>query len=367
MKRLFVLACLMTPLSLAPAQATVYFNDEFEYADGQLTNTDVSTPTSTGTGANVSGGLWNTHSYTVGQAEFIEVMDEKAVVKISGIEDVNRTTGTTMTAFGGETWYYAARFTVSDLREEGDLSTLIGSNYFIHFKDNGTFNLTGRLYIAPPTDPLADKFTLGLSAYSVNANDPLSAINRWGTDLEFDTEYTVVVSLKGRDNDAGTTDDGFSSLWVNPVTSASTSITDTHPHMDLFANSTDPIDPDLDRSNMTSLALRQTNAGNTQPDILIDEVAIGNNFDEVLAAVTAAAPGQAGDFDDDGDVDGQDFLIWQRGGSTPGGALSASDLNDWQTNYGVGPLASFAAVPEPGSMCLAAFGLAGILLAKRQR
>jgi len=31
--------------------------------------------------------------------------------------------------------------------------------------------------------------------------------------------------------------------------------------------------------------------------------------------VVGAAPPQPGDFDEDGDVDGGDFLLWQRGGS----------------------------------------------------
>jgi hypothetical protein len=39
-----------------------------------------------------------------------------------------------------------------------------------------------------------------------------------------------------------------------------------------------------------------------------------------------------GDFDQDGDVDGGDFLEWQRGFGTN---YDASDLNTWQTNYGV--------------------------------
>ncbi len=66
---------------------------------------------------------------------------------------------------------------------------------------------------------------------------------------------------------------------------------------------------------------------------------------------------QAGDFDGDGDVDGRDFLIWQRGGSP--NFLSAGDLTAWQTNYGVGggPLgANSTAVPEPGSMLITAIG-----------
>src|SRR5262245_39274161 len=39
-----------------------------------------------------------------------------------------------------------------------------------------------------------------------------------------------------------------------------------------------------------------------------------------------------GDFDGDGDVDGRDFLVWQRGGSP--NPLSAGDLAQWQANYG---------------------------------
>jgi hypothetical protein len=39
-----------------------------------------------------------------------------------------------------------------------------------------------------------------------------------------------------------------------------------------------------------------------------------------------------GNFDGDSDVDGRDFLIWQRGGSPTAG--SAADLAAWQSNYG---------------------------------
>lgn len=63
-----------------------------------------------------------------------------------------------------------------------------------------------------------------------------------------------------------------------------------------------------------------------------------------------------GDFDLDGDVDGYDFLLWQRGGSP--NPLSQSDLNAWQTNYGmVAPLsATSAIVPEPTSLALLMLG-----------
>jgi hypothetical protein len=61
-----------------------------------------------------------------------------------------------------------------------------------------------------------------------------------------------------------------------------------------------------------------------------------------------------GDFDFDGDVDGRDFLVWQRN-------PSVGDLADWQSNYGVGSLtANSTAVPEPGSLILFFALVAGI-------
>ena len=59
-----------------------------------------------------------------------------------------------------------------------------------------------------------------------------------------------------------------------------------------------------------------------------------------------------GDFDYDGDVDGNDFLIWQQGESP--NPLSQSDLVDWEMNYGaLFPLSAVStAVPEPATVSL---------------
>jgi hypothetical protein len=73
--------------------------------------------------------------------------------------------------------------------------------------------------------------------------------------------------------------------------------------------------------------------------------------------------GIAGDFDEDGDVDGRDLLVWQRD-------TSVGDLTDWEANYGGGaPVESSTAaeaaspVPEPTSIALGAAAL-GLLLLK---
>ncbi len=71
--------------------------------------------------------------------------------------------------------------------------------------------------------------------------------------------------------------------------------------------------------------------------------------------------GVPGDFDIDGDVDGFDFLKWQLGESP--NPLSQSDLNDWETNYGmVAPLsAPSAAVPEPSTCTVLLIGMMAML------
>jgi hypothetical protein len=64
------------------------------------------------------------------------------------------------------------------------------------------------------------------------------------------------------------------------------------------------------------------------------EINVGTDSDlwvKGFAGGTGLGPAQ-GNFDNDSDVDGRDFLIWQRGGSPT--QQSAADLTAWQTNYG---------------------------------
>jgi hypothetical protein len=65
--------------------------------------------------------------------------------------------------------------------------------------------------------------------------------------------------------------------------------------------------------------------------------------------------GLPGDFDADGDVDGRDFLAWQRD-------PNVADLADWQNNYGMSSLAVVAAVPEPRGLAL----LIGLVFLRRR-
>jgi hypothetical protein len=82
--------------------------------------------------------------------------------------------------------------------------------------------------------------------------------------------------------------------------------------------------------------------------------------DGTISVVSSVTPG---DFDFDGDVDGRDFLVWQRN-------PSVGNLADWQANYGtgVGPLVAAStagSVPEPTSACLFALGLFGLAVRRK--
>ena len=81
----------------------------------------------------------------------------------------------------------------------------------------------------------------------------------------------------------------------------------------------------------------------------------------LTTGILSVMGGQTGDFEGDSDVDGVDFLKWQRGESPS--PLSASDLADWQANYGATLLsASAASVPEPATSGLLLMAVAALTI-----
>lgn len=71
-----------------------------------------------------------------------------------------------------------------------------------------------------------------------------------------------------------------------------------------------------------------------------------------------------GDFDDDQDVDGDDFLKWQRG---LGGDYNASDFQDWKDGFGSHLVPAGVGVPEPVTLGLLAAGAGGLAWLRRSR
>jgi hypothetical protein len=99
---------------------------------------------------------------------------------------------------------------------------------------------------------------------------------------------------------------------------------------------------------------------------LIDNIKV-----EAFTATTEDA-----DFDNDNDVDGNDFLIWQRGlGQTPAdladgdanddNVVNAADLDIWKDQFGAAP--PVAAVPEPATWVLGALAVVLAIVAALPR
>ena len=108
----------------------------------------------------------------------------------------------------------------------------------------------------------------------------------------------------------------------------------------------------------------------------LGQIAFYASFEEggygiFVSDIAASLPSLPGDFDLDNDVDGSDFLSWQRG------AHSSSDLAAWRTNFGSSLLptsatsvVSAAAVPEPATLGMVgwlvlALGLTGRFSSRR--
>lgn len=153
---------------------------------------------------------------------------------------------------------------------------------------------------------------------------------------------------------------------------------------DLFDVNPDPLVEDLRTVAGTALSITSnitgSGGGDGRPSILNDDglVVLGLIFTDGSSGIfTAQLPRQPGDFDNDGDVDGADFVAWQTNYPMEGGAARAdgdgdgdgdvdgADFGVWQTNFGGAPdeASSPVPVPEPGAGWIGASGLIVILAA----
>ncbi|MEM9657540.1 MAG: hypothetical protein AAF961_04180 [Planctomycetota bacterium] len=135
-----------------------------------------------------------------------------------------------------------------------------------------------------------------------------------------------------------------------------------HPGYEVFGTVETPPDPGV---YLVSLGLQIENLEDSQPlyfvlrtgGIEVAAVAAARTWVHVETQFDTT---MTADFDVDGDVDGADLLLWQRGET--GDALSQQDLAEWEANFGrstgveIGPP---AAMPEPATaiLLMAAFGL----------
>ncbi len=220
----------------ATAQAAIVLQDDFSYANGNLVG---QTPD--------VGGAWGSHS---GAGSVPVQVAAGAVVLNQGSgsrEDVN---ATFTTPVGSGMKYYAG----FDLTMSGPASS-VTSTYFAHFL-TGTSSFGSRVWV---TVPSTAGYKLALSGGS-------SIESTWASDLAYGTTYRIVVAY---DYDTGATTGG--TLWVNPTSSASSSIATTTGFQNAF----------------TSFAFRQASGNTIQT---IDNLIVANTFDEAAGITVAPEP-----------------------------------------------------------------------------
>jgi hypothetical protein len=138
----------------------------------------------------------------------------------------------------------------------------------------------------------------------------------------------------------------------------------------------DPSTPEQTNDDLNSLLGTWRNDARFGEGML-GEMYISSKFNGTVYLVSNSIPYDA-DFNGDGNVDGRDFLVWQRNyGSTAGylsvgdanhdGLVDEADLAIWHEQYGAetGALATAIVIPEPSAMTLLTFVLLNVIARSR--
>jgi T5SS/PEP-CTERM-associated repeat protein len=105
-------------------------------------------------------------------------------------------------------------------------------------------------------------------------------------------------------------------------------------------------------------------------------IVASGGFETLRATFLGGATPDDADFDGDGDVDGADFLTWQRGLGATGADLedgdangdsnvNAADLAIWNTQFGPAAVPAASNIPEPSAALLLGIGLTATVLRRR--
>ncbi len=222
MKKSLLLSLVLLATFATSLRAQVILQDSFTYANGFTTN--------------VSGNLWVAHS---GSPATSSVNNGRLEVFGSLAADINRPfTNTAATTIFASFIVNAATIAST-------------SNYFAHFNTNGTI-FKGRVFAVGNAGGAPNTWRLGMTA----ASGTLTQI--FPLDLATNVDYRVVISY---DNVAF-----LGTLWIDPVSTAD-------------ANK-QTIDATT-ASTQSHFSFRQPTSASTAPNLLVDDLYVGNSFADV--------------------------------------------------------------------------------------
>ena len=231
----------------AAVQGAPLLTDTFTYADGPLET--------------VSGGLWEINSGSGSKL----VQAGQLLINDNTTADYQRqyaaqTSGTVYSSF------------LVNMGTGGDLPNTLGA-YFAALsgpKSGTAFSTFFRARVGAfiSSSQTAGKFTLAIGSGA--SSDP-TAFTPWGTELDLNTDYTIVTSYN--------IDTGESRMWVNPLLETDPSVSQTSTSLGTLGS-----------------YLWRSNSSATDGDKLVDNLNVGTAFSDVVVPepTTAGALAAAG-------------------------------------------------------------------------
>jgi hypothetical protein len=311
-----------------------------------------------------SPGLFPGGSPPVGQLIFTEIMYNPASADANWewVEIFNNT-GSTIDFSAGGGWVF----------DDNDNTALTAANVTSGLIPNGT----GAILFNAGTGGIT--LTDMQAAWDQGQSPNFIAVNEWSTDLantgdqlglwpslaaygarDFGTASATVTY----DNEEVEGETGITGIWPNDDGRGSIQINDMGADKTVGENWTLSIE--AQGSNITANAVTGTLIIHPGCDL------------GTPGAFIITEPGDDADFDNDSDVDGNDFLIWQRGvgvgadnstGDADGsGAVDGADLAIWRLQF-ANPVATAAvgAIPEPAAADLLMCGALALVSLPRRR
>jgi hypothetical protein len=216
-----------------------------------------------------------------------------------------------------------------------------------------------------PLEPKPDSYQIGTGS-TTNNNDKVFA------DMAPQAVGSTVFIVASYEVVEGTLND-IAKMWINPVPSSYGAAENMLPTETLLTSGSN-VGNDLPQ--IASFQLRNNNAIYENTNWQFDELRIGTTWASVTLDVTPPPP-LAGDYDNNGKVEGADLVVWQgsfgmTGASLPAdgdddGDVDGADFLTWQANLGAMTNPPGAAVPEPASSWLAALVVSALLVRSNWR